>query len=129
MYPDGWSIYAWHGVRVPREWIEDKSITAEQALKQDNVELRRVACEIVGWDRILNDLDIKIINVDPDPQIGTLVEVNLPDAPRERFLRVLCGTGRTFVIPVPNHVQTALEANAWTYDIPTDLLKQKEHRT
>jgi hypothetical protein len=58
-----------------------------------------------------------------------LVEVNLPDAGRERFLRVRCGTGRNFAIPVPPTLKTALAANAWTYDIPADLMKQKEIRT
>ena len=130
LYPDDWAIYAWHGVLVPKEWIEDRaSVSAEIALKQENVELRRAACEIVGWERILQDLGAITIDRDPDPEIGELIEVNLPDAPNERFLRVLCGTGRRFAIPVPNEMQTALQANAWSYDIPANLLMRKENRT
>jgi hypothetical protein len=74
-------------------------------------------------------LNAKRIDIDPDPQIGELLEVEMPEVGVERFLRVTCGTGRTFALPVPPTVTTALEANAWTYDIPIDLLKQKEHRT
>lgn len=127
---DGWSIYHWHGVRVPDEWIEDKArLTPEIALGQENVELRRAACEIVGWDRILQQLGGKTIDQDTDPEIGELIEVNLPGSGKERFLRVRCGTGRQFAIPVPRNLKTALAANAWTYDIPTDLLREKESRT
>lgn len=123
-------LYFWHGVLVPPEWIEDRSsLTAGVALGQQNVELRRAACEIVGWDAVLSQLNGRTIDRDDDPQIGELVEVDLPDAGTEKFLRVTCGTGRRFTIPVPPTIRTALEANAWTYDIPTDLMRQKERRT
>jgi hypothetical protein len=129
-YPDGWGVFAWHGTRVPDEWITDKSkLTAEIALKWGNLEQRRAACEIVGWARILDELKAKTIDHDDDPEIGDLIEVTLPDAGRERFLRVRCATMRHFALPVPPTIKTALEAQAWTYDIPIDLMKQKELRT
>jgi hypothetical protein len=114
---DGWSLYHWHGVRIPDEWIEDKkSLSAKTALTWDNIEQRRAACEIVGWNRILKELNAKIIDKDV-PEIGTLLEVELPDFGRERFLRVRCGTNREFAIPVPKEVKTAMQANAWTYGL------------
>ena len=61
--------------------------------------------------------------------IGTLLEVNLPDIGKEKFLKVLCGTGREFAIPVPPFMKTALEANAWTYGLDGDLLRDLEVRT
>jgi hypothetical protein len=129
-YPDGWAIYAWHGVRVPEAWIADKAaLTAASALGQQNVEQRRAACEIVGWARILKELSAKTIDKDGDPEIGELVEVNLPDAGKERFLLVRCATQREFALPVPRNMKTALEAQAWTYDMPIDLMKLKESRT
>ena len=128
---DGWSIYSWHGVQVPREWIEERHIlTAEIALKWENIEQRRAACEIIGWNRILSELNAKTINKDEDPMIGELVEVNLPDAGKELFLKVLCGTGRVFAIPVPKEMKTALQANAWTYDAEDfDFREMLETRT
>ncbi len=128
-FADGWAVHSWHGTRIPGEWIEKPNVlTAAVALKQNNVEQRRAACEIIGWDKILHDLKSKTINRDDDPQIGELLEVSLPDAPRERFLRVQCGTGRTFAIPVPPTVKTALEANAWTYGLEP-IEYQPEGRT
>ena len=29
----------------------------------------------------------------------------------------MCGTGREFAIPVPRGIETALQANLWTYGI------------
>lgn len=112
---DGWSLYHWHGIRVPAEWIENKaSLTPQVALSQTNMELRRAACEIIGWNRILSELDAKTIDRDNDPEIGELVEVSLPDLRNKaRFLRVRCGTGREFAIGVPPHINKALDAQAW----------------
>ena len=127
---DGWSLYHWHGVRVPSIWIEDRSsLTPQIALTWPNLEQRRAACEIVGWNNVLRQLKSTIIDADFDPQIGTLIEVELPQIGKARFLQVLCATGREFALAVPPTVQTALEGNAWTFDIPPDLLQQKETRT
>ena len=93
------------------------------ALKWENIEQRRAACEILGWSKILSALNAKVIHKDPDPSIGTLLEAELPDSGVERFLQVRCGTGRDFVIPVPNEIQTARQGNAWTYGIEPDQLK------
>lgn len=132
-YQDGTMVFAWHGVRLDRSrwnWILDKkSIRAKAALKEENLELRRVACEILGWVHILKELKSKVIDEDADPMIGTLLEVNIPDVGKEKFLRVLCGTGREFAIPVPPTVKTALEANAWTYGVEPEQLRDLEFRT
>jgi hypothetical protein len=129
-YPDGWSLYHSHGTSIPEEWIKKpETLTPRLALGQSNAELRRAGCEILGWDLILSELGAHVIDTDSDPEIGQLVEIDIPDSGRERFLRVKCGTGRQFALPVPPTMQTALEANAWTYDIPVDLMQQKETRT
>lgn len=129
-YRDGFSVYAWHGVRIPSEWIEHKAdLTPQTALTWENIEQRRCACEILGWARILRELNAQVIDSDDDPMIGTLVEVDIPDIGREKFLKVLCGTGREFALPVPPDMKTALSANAWTFDVPEDVLKMLEVRT
>jgi broad specificity polyphosphatase/5'/3'-nucleotidase SurE len=115
-YPDGWKIYAIHGTLIPQAWIEaPATLTPSLALSQTNAELRRAACELLGWAQIINGLNAKLIDRDPDPEIGELLEVNHPQIGKERFLRVLCGTKREFCLPVPRGVKTALQANAWTW--------------
>ncbi len=117
-YPDGWGVYSWHGTRVPEDWIEQKNkLNPVDILAHANIEQRRAGCEIIGWDKMLKLLDAKVVDQDVDPEIGTLLRVDLPDAPGSMFLRVQCGTGRKFAIPVPAEMTTALAANAWTYDL------------
>jgi hypothetical protein len=125
LYPDGFTVYSWHGVRIPGEWIENRaSLTAAVALKVENIEQRRAACEILGWASVIEQLDCKVIDEDADPMIGTLLEVDIPDVGRERFLKVVCGTGRTFCLCVPPDMKTAMQAQAWTYDLPLDVYDQ-----
>jgi len=117
-YCDGWSLYHWHGVSIPEKWVKGNPPTPDKALTWSNIEQRRAACEIVGWSNILKQLDAKVIDADPDHEIGTLLEVNLPNSGKERFLKVRCGTGRDgIVLPVPKDMRTALQANAWSYGI------------
>jgi len=117
-YGDGFQLYYWHGTNVPREWIEDKAtLEPQMALTWRNVEQRRAAVEIIGWGKILGALHPIIVDADPNPQIGMLLRCDLPDAPKQQFLTVLCGTGREFVLPVPPDVRTARAANAWTYGL------------
>ena len=124
-WADGWSLHHWHGVKVPAEWIENKaSLTAQMALTWPNIEQRRAACEIIGWAKILKELDAKVIDKDGDPEIGTLLEVDLPDSGKERFIYVRCGTLREFALPVPRDCgDTALSANAWTYGLDGDTYR------
>jgi hypothetical protein len=129
-YRDGWSIHAWHGTRVPARWIEDKpSLTAKTALTWENIEQRRAACEILGWAAVLRELNARTIDKDQDPEIGELLEVDIPDVGREKFLKVRCGTGREFALPVPPDMRTALQANGWTYGFDVGEFTPPEVRT
>lgn len=117
VYSSGWGPYCWHGVVIPPEWLDGKTLTPQMALTHENLEQRRAACEILGWAQILKKLNAKTIQKNSNPQIGELLEVELPDIGKEKFLRVTCGTGREFALPVPPEMRTALEANAWTYGV------------
>lgn len=128
-YPDGFEIYSWHGIEIPAEWITRKGhLTAETVLNWSNIEQRRCAAEIIGWDKVLEQLSPQVLD-QATPSIGTLLRVDLPGSPGEKFLKVQCGTGRTFVLAVPQHVTSAIEANAWTYDVPVEVIQELEART
>jgi hypothetical protein len=115
---DGFDLHYWHGVKVPMKWIEDRtSIDPKSAINWPNVEQRRAAANLVGWVRVLDAVKARVIDEDRDPMIGTLLEADLPDSPGERFLKIRCGTGRDFVLPVGREVKTALEANARTFRV------------
>lgn len=129
-WKDGISLYSVHGVSVPAAWIEDKATLApETALTWRNIEQRRAAAEIIGWRKVIDKLQPKILDVDNDPEIGVLLQVDLPASPKSKFLRVLCGTKREFVLPVPVEMKTARQANAWTYGLDNPNDYQPEVRT
>lgn len=123
-------LYFWRGVLVQPEWImSPDSISPQDVLTEPNMERRRAGCEIFGWERILRELNAVTIDRDEDPMVGELVEVELPGLGKEKFLRVVCGTGRKFALAVPPNMRTALEANAWSFNIEPDVLKLLEVRT
>jgi hypothetical protein len=128
LYRDGWALHVWHGIRVPRDWIEDRAnLDPATALTWPNIEQRRAAAEIVGWAKVLDALPHRVIDRDEDPEIGTLLEVDLPDAPGEQFLRVRCPTGRDFALCVSGeNFSTALEAQAAMAQIPATLFRQSK---
>jgi len=100
-YRDGFAVYSWHGVRIPDDWIGG-GLDAKTAVTWPNVEQRRAAIEILGWQNVLSALDAKSLGGNPDPKIGELIEVQLPfeddngnATTRALFLKAQCGTGRT----------------------------------
>jgi hypothetical protein len=134
-YRDGFAVHAWHGVHIPPEWVEPPGhLTAEMAVTWENVEQRRAACEILGWAKILTALNARTIDADGDPEIGTLLEVDLPGDDEEksitaRFVQVRCGTGREFALCVPPETPTAIAAQAWMLGLTPQEFTKPEVRT
>lgn len=53
-YPDGWGISAWHGVRVPHDFIlAPQTLTKDRWLAEPNVEARRVIQELLGTEHFI----------------------------------------------------------------------------
>ena len=129
-YKGGYGLAFWRGVCIPQEWISGGPPEADKIMAIPNTEQRRVACEMRGWQNVIPTLpDAKLIDKNPNPQIGELWQANLPDHGRECFLIVKCGTGRTFGMPVGPTFRTAREANAATYGIAPQLLDNLQFRT
>jgi len=64
-YPDKFSIWAWHGVKVLQHVIEaPESITIDQVRQEENAEVRRVMIERMGWDRFCSQAKMRVIHTD-----------------------------------------------------------------
>ena len=145
-YPDGWSIHAVHGVRVPADIIEQPaSITIERIANEPNAEIRRVMIERYGADRYLLDSGAQIIHRDAT---GLLYRKDVPDDEPIVMIRVLNSTPepdgvmsrdealaafgdagkaamdasegsrfKEYMIRVPPHMTRAHEAVAWTFGL------------
>jgi hypothetical protein len=119
VYPDGWSIHAVHGVRVPREIVEDaSSITVERIEAETNSEIRRVMTLKYGAARYLQESGAKLVNESKrgklwrrdrkgdDPLVMVEVQNSTPE-PDNSF--------KTYFLRVPPHIKTAAAAVAWRF--------------
>lgn len=127
LYPDGTGVWAWHGVRVPRHWIEQReTVDPAEVLKASNVEQRAAGAAILGWPRMLSSLKVKVIDDSGSDDIGQLIELTLPGL-REpgRFLKAVCPRNGIICEGVPRvsdidglPIETALHAQAWRIGDP-----------
>ena len=127
-YPDGFAIYAIHGVRVPAFVVErPREITVETIGAQTNAEIRRVMIdryrvgeEINGTAAFVRDAGGQ--RVDHDEKFGTLWRREIPDDEPIVLLEVTNATpepdGRFkhYWLRVPPTMTTARAAAAWTFD-------------
>jgi Domain of unknown function (DUF6745) len=135
---DGWSLYFWHGTRVPRWVVEAPSVDAIHA--EPNVEVRRCGIEALGWDEYLTGARLRLVDSTDDPG-NPGFELRLYDVPAEVWgapARVLLatngsperdGTRRRYGLPVPSDMDTAVHAAAWTYGLSRDQYAGLARRT
>jgi hypothetical protein len=117
VWQDGTKVYAWRNQIVPKSFFNKRTMTAKKVLRIRNADQKAAAMEIVGWEKIFQELDAEILDRDDDPEIGTLwaAHSHIGDLPSTVFLEVKCGTGRKFFIPVDEDCRTAKQAQAWIY--------------
>lgn len=118
-YPDGWKIYAVHGVRVPEYIIErPHEITTRKIDTENNAEIRRVMVERYGTDRYVMDSGAKPIHAD---KYGTLYRKDMANDEPIVLVKVLNSTPepdghfKSYFLRVPPDIQTAHAAVAWTF--------------
>jgi hypothetical protein len=128
-YRDGFEIHAWHGTRVPSKWImSPDEVYPEEVIRCENVEQRAAGCAIIGWAKIADKLNRRVIDGDPDSDIGALVELTMPGLPEPgRFLMAKCPRNGTICEGVPRTsdidglpIDTAIAAQAWRDCLPQD---------
>jgi hypothetical protein len=134
-WPDGWSLWVWHGRTVP-EWVITDP-TPERIAAESNVEIRRCAIEHMGWDRWIDATGLRPVASCDDPgNPGQTLDLHtLPNDPETRVLLVSNGsterdgTRRRYGLPVPATCRTPLDAAAWTYAVDPDTYAQIARRT
>jgi len=137
-YADGFSVYAWHGTRIPQHWIEGRAtLDPAEVIRAENVEQRAAGAAIIGWPRMVSVLKRKIVDGDPDSDIGALIELTLPGLSEPgRFLQAVCPRNGTIVEGVPRQsdvdglpITTAIAAQAWRDGIPASEYQHPLMRT
>ena len=117
-YPDGWGVWAWHGVRVSRRVIENPSSLSVQAtLAERNGQLRRVMLTRIGPARLRAELPESVVDTDLDGRGMVRRLFELEGLTDRRFVSYTCPSTRTFYAAqtVPPQVRTCAEAIAWRF--------------
>jgi len=124
-FKDGYGVYTWHGTNIPSEWIEQpETLTPKAVLTEKNIEVRAAGIELMGWANMLDELDAELVSSDPDPLIGNLYSVTLPDIDgRHLIVKYTCPRNGVMGQPVPseNHINgevidTVMKAKAFLAD-------------
>ncbi|MFH8468559.1 DUF6745 domain-containing protein [Streptomyces sp. NPDC017991] len=120
-YADGFELYAWRGMPVPRDFLDELTrLTPERIRGEENAELRRVMLEYYGYDRYLDESGAVPVHRDGT---GVLWRVQLVGDEDVVMVEVVNstpepdGTSRTYWLRVPPSTRTAREGVAWTFGI------------
>ncbi len=123
-YPDGWNVYAIHGVNLPPHVFESPDlITVDEIDSSENAEIRRVMTERYGTARYLRETGAQEISKD---DYGVLYQRNIPGQEPLLMVKVINstperdGSAKEYFLRVPPTMTTAREAVAWTFGIPPE---------
>ena len=120
-YDGTWGVWAWHGVRVAQDMIEQPElIRGQRVLAEPNAELRRVMLEIMGTERFFQEVQPQVIHHDLDGpgHPRRLLKIALPNDPEGSMVGVEVvdpSTGRQYILRVRPDVKTCAEAVASTF--------------
>jgi hypothetical protein len=136
-YPDGWSIWAIHGVRVTQHIVErPETLTVEQIRDEPNVEVRRVMLERFGAERFMTQAGGKMVAQDDWGKLWRLPDA--PDEPQGKPMVLIemvnstpepDDTFHTYFERVPPHLKTPLAALAWQAGMTKDQYAQMGPQT
>jgi hypothetical protein len=138
---DGWAVWAWHGVRVPKAVI-DGTWSIDRILRERNAEVRRCAVEALagrrGWAHVIEAAGWpEVGDPVPDPaNPGHMLRLYKVDGVFGEPVTLLhCvnatperdGTRREFGLTCPGHMRDPLQAAAWTFGLSRDEYAQLQH--
>ncbi|MFB6817883.1 DUF6745 domain-containing protein [Streptomyces sp. NPDC056347] len=124
-YRDGFALYAWRGMPVPAEFLDElNSLTPRRIREEENAELRRVMLEFYGYDRYLTESGAEPVHRD---ETGVLWRIALDGDEDVVMVEVVNstpepdGTHRVYWLRVPPGTRTAKDGVAWTFGLAGDV--------
>lgn len=86
MWPDGWGVWSWHGVRVTEQIImRPETLTPEQIAKEQNAQVRQVMVERIGIERVCQLFQAQTVDQHGD---YALLLLDLGDGRRRPYLKM-----------------------------------------
>ena len=118
-YSDGFSVFAIHGIRVPRKLVmAPERLTVPEIEAEINVELRRLMITRYGTERFLMDAGAMEIHRD---DFGILYRKEFPEDQSLVMVKVVNstpepdGSFKDYFLRVPPSMERARQAVAWTF--------------
>lgn len=132
-YRDGWSLYAWKGLVVPKRLIEQRnSVTPRQIDQERDPIQRRCMIELLTPETYVGRGRVARKGIDPH---GSLWLKEWPNGDRWAAVEVVNGTPESdgtykrYFLQVPPELRTPTEAVAWTYGLSPDRYAALQRRT
>jgi hypothetical protein len=137
-WPDGYHVYALHGVAVPAGMVE-KGWDVRELHRHPNTEVRRAAMDLIGWNDYIEHAGWRLFAKAPDPG-NSPHELSLYEDPSGRLqgVRVLVMTNGSpdrngeplrYAETVPDTIDDPVAAAAWQYNCSVDVYRQLRRRT
>ncbi|MEI6076187.1 MAG: DUF6745 domain-containing protein [Verrucomicrobiota bacterium] len=118
-YPDGFSFFYLHGVRVPEKLVmSPETITITEIEEENNVEIRRMMIERYGQERFLMESGAEEIHRD---DFGILYRKDFLEDQSLVMVKVVNstpesdGSFKDYFLRVPPDMERAKQAVAWTF--------------
>jgi hypothetical protein len=136
-YRDGFSVFSWHGTRIPARWVLNReTIDPSEILQERNVDVMNAGLQCIGLHKIKKTHG-RLIHDSGNPVTGALWELRLPNFPVPGlFLSAMCPrNGEIFegVMPISNidglPIRTAEAAQAWRRRLPACEFEPSPYRT
>ncbi|MGA2875516.1 MAG: DUF6745 domain-containing protein [Nitrososphaerales archaeon] len=118
-YPDGFSVYALNGIRVPQVLVdtEAEKLDPEMVLKEQNADIQREIIRKIGAERVLQKLNAVEVDKWTFKKFGLQyslqkIKVNNLDANYLVYEAAML-KGVHYAKPMPPEVRTAMQGLAW----------------
>jgi hypothetical protein len=121
----------WRGVSIEAQIaFQPESITSEEIIDTENLELRRVKLERMGYEQFVENVKAQVLDTDQDAG-GRRKLLRVPFKNNEDFVAVwvICpSTNSNYVLRVPPATKTCHQAAAWLagFDNPNDYAPRRE---
>ena len=125
-FDEGFCVYAYHGTSLPEKYIMNPDKLSKKEIEAErNSEALRALAEILGWEKFLNKLAVKVLDTWEDKETGLTYELldlksrkNLDQAPK--FLKMKSpilndGTQPSYIEPVDPGLKSARAARKWQF--------------
>ena len=112
-FADGYRVWVWHGVLVPKRIILfPESLHFKDVENEKNLEIRRIIIERMGHKRYLEESEAVLEDMDTLTHEGSAPRALMRDKLGNKWLVGTDGsTSRVYTMSVPAHVRTCKEAH------------------